>query len=297
MNLTPSNLNDYIGQERVKQNIRICLEAGKRRSFKRPLGHMLLCGPPGLGKTSLSEIIATELFRPIKKFLGSRLKDVRDLRFLNSVTYGEVIFIDEIHSLPKKVEEALYDPMDRFVWNNCIIKPFTLIGATTKEGMLSKPLHNRFTIIETLSTYNIKELTQIIQQSAVRLNLKIDNQAASLVASRSRGTPRTANQMLVRLSYYSENITPNIARNALDSIGIDRYGCDHLDRLILKTLRDKFSGGPTGIESLSNVMGEDRVTIETSREPYLISAGLLERTGRGRCLTKKGLNHLQSYRE
>ena len=222
MSFSPTNLDNYIGQENVKRNIKICINAGKYRGYHNPLEHILLCGPPGLGKTSLGEIIAKELQRPIKKYLGPRIKTIKDLSFLGTLTPWEVIFIDEIHGLPAKVEEALYEPMDTFKWNGEIVWPFTLIGTTTKLGSLSKPFQSRFTVVETLVPYNKSELSIIIKMTANLMKIRIDEGASQVIAARSRGTPRTANQLLKRVAYYSQHITAEIARNALDSIGIDK---------------------------------------------------------------------------
>jgi len=254
---------------------------------------MLLCGPPGLGKTSLAEIVAAELRRPLVKFMGPQLKDVEDLNVITSTLPWTFLFIDEIHALPTKVEEALYEAMDDFKWKGEPINSFTLIGATTKEGLLSKPLRSRFTIAETLTLYSVEDLNKIVSRSATILNLSIDDKAVELVSRRARGTPRIANQLLKRISYYSRVITPEIAQNALDNIGVDSFGLEMRDRSILTTISKDFSGGPVGIDSLASILGEDVATIE-AREPYLVSAGLIQRTGKGRILTSSGQEYVKS---
>jgi len=261
-----------------------------------PIDHMLLCGPPGLGKTSLAELVAAELDQPIVKLMGPQLNDVDSLDVLQDIDPWTFVFIDEIHALPSKVEEALYEPMDEFRWKGSRINSFTLIGATTKEGLLSKPLRSRFTIAETLTLYSVEDLIQIVKRSATILKLSIDDKALEVIARRSRGTPRIANQLLKRISYYSARIDEIIALEALDSIGVDQFGLEMLDRTILNTISKSFGDGPVGIDSLATVVNEDVATIE-SREPYLVTVGFVQRTGKGRILTTNGINYVKEYNE
>jgi len=289
--LKPRNLGEYIGQKRVRNNISICLETVKQRSLMDPLDHILLCGAAGTGKTSLAEVIAQELYVPIHKFMGPRLKGVDSLNFLSEVKPSEIVFIDEIHALPRKVEETLYEPLDSRKLNGTEINPFTLIGATTKEGFISKPLHTRFTIVETLELYDTSELFGILKRSASIMKLKVEDTAIVAIAQRSRGTPRMANQLLKRISYYNSNISAEIAQKAMDNIGIDKYGFDRIDRQILKTMHKLFGNGPVGIESLANILDEDMTTIEILREPFLVKSGFVQRTAKGRILTQKGVEY------
>lgn len=292
--LSPPRLDEYIGQGRVKSNIRTIITSLQDKSiFDDPMDHMLLCGPPGLGKTSLAELVAAEAQRPIIKLMGPQLKDVDSLSILQDIDPWTFIFIDEIHALPSKVEEALYEPMDEFEWRGSRINSFTLIGATTKEGLLSKPLRSRFTIVETLTLYSVEDLIQIIKRSATILKLSIDDKASEVIASRSRGIPRIANQYLKRISYYSAHITSEIARQALMSIGIDERGLDMLDRNILATISKSFGNGPVGIDSLATFMGEAPETIE-AKEAYLVATEFLLRSSKGRVLTVKGRDYVRS---
>lgn len=294
--LAPPRLDDYIGQGRVKANLRTILSSVRRKSiYDSPLDHILFSGPPGLGKTALAELIATEVGRPIVKLMGPQLK-LESLSVLTSIRPWTFVFIDEIHALPTKVEEALYEPMDTFKWAGSPINSFTLIGATTKEGLLSKPLRSRFTIAETLTLYSVEDLSKIICRSATILNLSIDDKAVEAIARRSRGTPRIANQLLKRVSYYSSQIDSSIAQNALDSIGVDQFGLEMLDRCILKTIAKDFAGGPVGIDSLAAVANEDVATVE-SREQYLVTVGFVQRTGKGRVLTASGMGYVKELDE
>lgn len=295
--LNPPRLDEYIGQGRVKSNIRTIITSLQDKSiFDDPMDHTLLCGPPGLGKTSLAELVAAEAQRPIIKLMGPQLKDVDSLSVLQDTDPWTFIFIDEIHALPSKVEEALYEPMDEFRWKGSRINSFTLIGATTKEGLLSKPLRSRFTIAETLTLYSVEDLIQIVKRSATILKLSIDDKASEVIAKRSRGTPRIANQYLKRISYYSAHIDEIIALEALDNIGVDQFGLDVLDRNILTTISKSFGDGPVGIDSLATVVNEDVATID-SREPYLVTAGFVQRTGKGRILTTKGIDYVKEQHE
>jgi len=289
--LKPAGLGSYIGQERVKKNIEVCIETAKKRSLINPLDHILLCGPAGTGKTSLAEVIAKELYAPVYKHMGPRIDKIAKLDFFGEIELGSIVFIDEIHALPNKVEEALYEPMDNFTWNGKKIQPFTLIGATTKEGYLNKPLHSRFTIIETLELYSTGDLYGILKRSADLMKLKLDDKAAVAIAKRSRGTPRMANQLLKRVSYYGVDITSDVARKAMDNIGIDGFGCDRIDRDIVKMIHKSFNNGPVGIDSLANLLDEDIDTIEILREPHLVKIGFIQRTERGRVLTSRGIEY------
>lgn len=288
MVLSPSTFNDYIGQGQVKANLKVILDAvTKRKLFDDPMDHTLLCGPPGLGKTSLAELIAAELKSPIIKLMGPQLRDVDSLDVLKDILPWTFIFIDEIHALPAKVEEALYEPIDECKWKGQRINKFTLIGATTKEGAVSKPLRSRFTIAETLTPYSVSDLSLIISKSATILKLSFDDKAVESIAQRSRGTPRIANQLVKRLSYYGAIISAETAQNALDSLGIDKFGLEMLDREILTTIRQAFGGGPAGVEAIASLVNEDVTTIE-SRESYLINIGFIQRTAKGRVLTSRG---------
>lgn len=297
MKISPSRLSDYIGQDKLKSNLQIILASLENRQiFDDPMDHTLLCGPPGLGKTSLAEIIARELQRPIIKLMGPQLKSVDSLDVLKDIRPWTFVFIDEIHALPLKVEEALYEPIDDLKWKGQSINKFTLIGATTKEGLISKPLRSRFTIAETLTPYSVDDLKKIISRSATILRLSIDDKAVEAVAKRSRGTPRIANNLLKRISYYNTIIDSNIAQNALDSLGVDEFGLEMLDRNILTTIKKSFAGGPVGIDALASVTNEDMATIE-AREPYLVNVGFLQRTSKGRVLTSQGDTYVSSIGE
>jgi len=287
--LRPTGFDSYIGQETVKKNLKVI--ADKMCSVGESLlDHTLLCGPSGLGKTSLARIFVKEATGMSLKseFIGSRISspDVFD-NFMYKYLHGQSIFIDEIHALPGKVEEALYEAMEDFTWQNKAISPFAVIGATTKEGFLSKPLHDRFTIIETLDFYIIEDLKKIIHRSSEILGIEVAGEAEEEIARRSRGTPRMANQLLKRLVNYAINnqISLVLARSALNDIGIDAYGLDRNDRAIIKALK---KNGAMGLDSLASIVNEDVSTIETLREPYLVAAGFVQRTPRGRELTEEG---------
>ncbi len=300
MKLSPTTLNEYIGQQRVKTNLQpIIGSLENKHVFDDPMDHTLLCGPPGLGKTSLAEIIAAELKCPIIKLMGPQLKDIDSLSVLKDIRPWTFVFIDEIHALPIKVEEALYEPIDDLKWQGQSINKFTLIGATTKEGLLSKPLRSRFTITETLVSYTVEEMTKIVAQSATKMNVAIDDKATEEIAKRARSTPRIANQLLKRVNYYRGNsaiIDSNIAQNALDSIGIDKYGLDLRDREILTTIAKVFNGGPVGLESLATTVGEDISTI-SNRETYWTSIGIVLRSSKGRVLSTTGRQYIRGLYE
>ena len=289
----PLNIDSYVGQEQIKKNLKIILTAQKAKSFTdAPMAHVLLSGPAGLGKTTLAEIIASELHRPVCKFMGPHLKDIDQLNIIKEAARWSLLFIDEIHSLPLKIEESLYEVMDSFTFRGKELNPITVIGATTKEGTLSKPLRSRFVITERLQMYTVAELSQVLKQSAATIKVDISDDAIREIARRSRGIPRVANHLLKRVSYYGADITLDTAQNALDSIGIDSNGLELLDRQILIAVRDNFDGGPVGIDSIANVVGEDDSTVE-SREEYLSYIGLLRRTGRGRILSDVGKKYLE----
>lgn len=286
----PLNIDSYVGQEQIKKNLKVIITAQKYKSvYEAPTDHILLSGPAGLGKTTLAEILSRELHRPLVKIMGPHLTDTEQLDLIKIP--GTFLFIDEIHAIPTKVEECLYEMMDEFKLKGESLLPFTLIGATTKEGLLSKPLRSRFTIVERLQAYTVSELCKVVEQSSQTLGLTIDDKAVTMIASRSRETPRVANLLLKRLSYYGRDITPEIAQNALDNLGVDEKGLEHLDRVILRTIRDSFNKGPVGIKPIAQIVGEDEATIE-SREYYLSRIGLLQRTGRGRVLTSEGDKYL-----
>lgn len=287
--LNPQTLSDYVGQDRIKKNLRVVLESSKKTL--RALDHILFSGPAGLGKTSLAEVVAKEIGRPIIKLMGPQIKDPEVLNVLYGTGPRTILFIDEIHSLPLKVEESLYELMDGFTLRGHGVSSFTLIGATTLEGAISKPLRSRFTIVERLTPYEVKDLCAIVAQSATALGLTLDDKVVEEIAKRSRGTPRIAKHLLKRISYYGSNITLDNAQEALDSLGVDKFGLELLDRAILRTMHLNFSDGPVGIQSLANVVGEDITTID-SREHYLVSLGFVQRTGRGRILTTEGIKYV-----
>lgn len=287
----PQRLVDFVGQETVKNNIQVCIDAYKRNPQGR-LNHVLLIGQPGSGKTTLSKLIATEMGTSITEFMGPQIT-FEDLDCLNDQEVDSILFIDEIHSIPIKIEEALYSAMEDFVWNGNRISQFTLIGATTKEGLLSKPFHSRFGIIETLDVYLLEDLERIVKNSANLLKISIEESAVREIAIRSRGIPRLVNHYLQRVANYAIDgrITLDITKVAFNCIGIDQYGLDRIDRKILTAMYTTFKDKPVGIKSLSNVLGEDSTSIELLREPYLIDSGLMYRSERGRLLTEKGIKY------
>ncbi len=305
--LRPTSMRDYVGQEKAKTNLEIYIQAAKNRG--EALDHVLLYGPPGLGKTTLSHIIASELGSQIKVTSGPAIEHAADLAaILTNLNKNDVLFIDEIHRLNHAVEEILYPAMEDFALDFIVgkgpsarsmrlkIQPFTLIGATTRAGMLTGPLRDRFGVVLRLEMYSKEELSQIIKRNAKILNIKIDDSAALEIASRSRGTPRIANRFLKRIRDYAEVkhegiITQEIADIALTSMEVDKLGLDYVDRRVLTAMIEKFGGGPVGLDTLSASTGEDANTIEDVYEPYLLQLGFIARTPRGRICLPKAYEH------
>lgn len=306
--LRPKFLTDYIGQKKAKEMMKVYIEAAKGR--KEPLDHVLLYGPPGLGKTTLAGIIANEMGVHIKITSGPAIEKPGDVAaILNNLKERDVLFVDEIHRLNRQVEEVLYPAMEDFAIDVVIGKgatsksirlelpKFTLIGATTRAGMLSAPLRDRFGVVNRLEYYTLPELKTIIVRSAGVLGVKVDEDAALEMARRSRGTPRLANRLLKRVRDFAEvkydgKVTKEVATEVLALLNIDSYGLDHIDREILTTMIEKFNGGPVGLETIAVSIGEDTATIEDVYEPYLIQSGFLARTQRGRIVTDLAYTHL-----
>lgn len=308
VSLRPKTLEEYVGQDKIKENLKIFIEAAKMRS--EPLDHVLLYGPPGLGKTTLSMIIANELGVNIKITSGPAIERPGDLAsLLTNLSPGDVLFIDEIHRLSRHVEEILYPAMEDFAIDivtgkgqmatsyHLQLPKFTLIGATTRAGQLSAPLRDRFGVVLRLEMYNNSELASIVKRSASILKAKYEDDGILEIASRSRGTPRIANRLLKRVRDFAlvmndGKITYDAAKEALDRLGIDALGLDWNDRRILDTIIRLYGGGPIGLETLAAAIGEEAITIEDVYEPFLMQIGFLNRTPRGRCVTEAAYNHM-----
>ena len=306
--LRPQHLEDYIGQQGVKENLKIFIQAAKLRN--EPLDHVLFYGPPGLGKTTLAGIIANELDVDIKITSGPAIERAGDLAaILTNLNENDVLFIDEIHRLNRSVEEVLYSAMEDYALDIIIGKgpsarsirldlaKFTLIGATTRAGSLSAPLRDRFGVISKFELYTTEELKQIIRRTASILHVDIDDASLTEMAKRSRGTPRVANRMLKRIRDFSQvkgdgSIHIDITQEGLAALGVDGLGLERLDREILSAIIERFHGGPVGIDTIAASIGEERVTIEDVYEPYLIQSGLLYRTQKGRMVSQAGYHHL-----
>lgn len=306
--LRPRTLAAYIGQEKMKESLKIAIEAAKQR--KEPLDHLMFYGPPGLGKTTISQIIANEMGVNIRVTSGPAIEKPGEMAaILNGLKEGDILFVDEIHRLNKPVEEVLYPAMEDFAIDIMIGKgsaaksirldlpKFTLIGATTRAGLLSAPLRDRFGMIQRLEFYSVAELQRIIEASALVLGVEVDKDGALEMAKRSRGTPRLANRILKRVRDFAQvrydgKITKEIASTALDMMEVDRMGLDRNDRRILGALIDMFGGGPAGLDTLAAAIGEDAGTIEDVVEPYLLQNGLISRTPRGRVATRAAYEHL-----
>lgn len=306
--IRPDSIDEYIGQKEVKENLDIFIKAAKMR--EEPLDHVLLYGPPGLGKTTLAYIIANELGSNIKTASGPSIEKSGDLAaILSSLEPGDVLFIDEIHRMPRYIEEILYPAMEDYVLDIMVgndsssksiridLPPFTLVGATTRAGDLSSPLRDRFGIISKLQYYTVDELTQIVKRTSRVLESPIEEEAARELACRSRGTPRIANRLFKRVRDFAivegkGSIDLKITKYALDKLKVDRLGLDDTDYHLLRSIIEKFNGGPVGIEAIASSIGEEVTTIEDVYEPYLLQIGLLKRTSRGRIATKMAYDHL-----
>ena len=311
--LRPKTLSEYIGQEKAKENLSVYIEAAKKRGDA--LDHVLLYGPPGLGKTTLSQIIANEMHTNLKITSGPAIEKQGDLAaLLTNLSDGDVLFIDEIHRLSKQVEEVLYPAMEDFALDIIIGKGpsarsirvnlahFTLVGATTRAGQLTAPLRDRFGVLLRLELYKPEELAQIILRSAGILGVPCEEEGALELARRSRGTPRIANRLLRRVRDFADilgsgTITREIVRTSLERLEIDELGLDNLDRRMLRAIIEPYRGGPVGLDTLAALLGEEAVTIEDVYEPYLMQLGFLSRTPRGRCVTERAYRHLGLSRD
>lgn len=307
LSLRPNTLSQYIGQHKVKENLKIFIEAAKMRN--EPLDHVLLYGPPGLGKTTLASIIANEMEVQFRSTSGPAVERAGDLAaILSSLEPGDVLFIDEIHRLPRSVEEVLYSAMEDFFLDIVIgsgpsarsvtidLPPFTLIGATTRAGLLTAPLRDRFGVLSRLEFYEVKDLCAIVDRTTDIFETSIANQASYEIARRSRGTPRIANRLLKRVRDISQvkgedKISFETSQLALNMLQVDDVGLDHIDHKLLKSIIDGFNGGPVGLDTIAATIGEESQTIEDVYEPYLLQIGFLQRTPRGRIVTKKAYNH------
>ncbi len=306
--LRPRTLEEYVGQEKAKSNLKVYIESAKLRA--EPLDHVLLYGPPGLGKTTLSTIIANEMGVSIRTTSGPAIEKAGDLAaILTNLAPGDVLFIDEIHRLSRVAEEILYPAMEDYALDIIIgkgpsartihmpIPKFTLIGATTRAGQLTTPLRDRFGVLLKLELYTAEELAKIVKRSAAILEIAITDDGASSIASRSRGTPRVANRLLKRVRDFAlvkgnGTITSEIANYALEALEIDHLGLDNVDRRMLEAIIKYYGGGPVGLDTLAATIGEEAITIEDVYEPYLMQIGFLSRTPRGRCVTKLAYDHL-----
>ena len=311
--LRPQSLREYVGQPRMKESLEICIEAAKRRG--EALDHAIFYGPPGLGKTTIAHIIAREMGSAIRSTSGLVLGHAGDLTaILTNLQQRDVLFIDEIHRLPASVEEALYPAMEDYQLDLVVgqgastrtvkleLPRFTLVGATTRAGALTSPLRDRFGLVHRLEFYSSQELTSIVTRSAGLLNIPIDEAGAAEIARRARGTPRIVNRLIKRIRDYAEikaggRITQRVAQDALVWLAVDEAGLDEMDRRVLLTVIEKFHGGPVGVDSLAAAVQEDKGTLEDVYEPYLIQAGFLERTGRGRQATRLAYEHFKKQKD